>query len=287
MIPYIDYHTQSYQIGDIDPAYPMLRYICDRFELNMEQRYWLAFLYGCCYCGPTVFYIYNEFPDYENVDVNRLERWWKAHKHQCLFQTDRMRIRSNNQFIPAFVSYRALVGECQSRTLHRFVYGGLPQKSYDTMYKILLKNVKYFGRYSMFLWLECIQRLTGIAIQPTEIDWKNANNCLNGLLLSHDLHEVDWCDLSTAQLANKLLSDTIDILRITYPKYHTDVWNVETTLCAYYKYLHGKRYIGFYRDRQLNEINTMAKNVSSGVCWDVLYDFRNEYQPFKITYNKE
>ena len=66
VIQYLEYHEQSYAAKDIDPAYPMLKYICDRFELNIEQRCWIAFLYGCTYCGPTVFYIYNEFPDFEN-----------------------------------------------------------------------------------------------------------------------------------------------------------------------------------------------------------------------------
>jgi hypothetical protein len=41
---YINYHNLMYNMGDIDPSYPMLRYVCDRFELNIEQRYWLAFL---------------------------------------------------------------------------------------------------------------------------------------------------------------------------------------------------------------------------------------------------
>jgi hypothetical protein len=279
MIPYSEYHARSYITGDIDPAYPMLRYICDRFELNIEQRYWIAFLYGCCYCGPTVYYIYNEFPDYENVDVFRLERWWYANKSKLLFQTDRLRIRSNDQFIPAFVSYRKLCGVCQEDTLRQFVYPGMPKKSYDVMYKVLLKDVKYFGRYSMFLWLECMHRLTEIPIQPTGIDWRNANNCLNGLLLANNCPEIDKPTAQDCAMADVLIRETMAEITFAYPKYYTDIWDIETTLCAYYKYIHGKRFIGYYLDRQMKEINIMKANVTSGVCWDVLYDFRKEYQP--------
>jgi hypothetical protein len=281
MIPYSEYHAKSYITGDIDPAYPMLQYICDRFELNIEQRYWLAFLYGCCYCGPTVYYIYNEFPDYENVDVARLERWWYANKSKLLFQTDRLRIRSNDQFIPAFVSYRDfLQGKSQQNVMEYLAWDKTDKTSnYDVMYHLLLAEIKYFGRYSMFLWLECLHRLTGIPIQPTGIDWKNANNCLNGLLLANNCPEIDKPTAQDCTMADVLLNETMAEIVYAYPKYYTDIWSIETTLCAYYKYMHGKRFIGYYRDRQMDEINIMESRITSGVCWDVLHDFRKEYQP--------
>jgi hypothetical protein len=279
VIPYIEYHEKSYDIGDIDPAYPMLKYLCDRFELNIEQRYWLAFLYGCCYCGPTVYYIYNEFPDFENVDVDRLQRWWTANKHRLLFQTDRLRIRSNNQFIPAFESYKSLI-DCMPKgiqTQHDFVdcifpYT-LPFHNYQVVYKVF-SNVKYFGRYSMFLWLECMRHLTGIQILPDRLDWKNASNCYQGLMLAQFGHQMPAGDCLMADL---LLKDYIHRLQQRGANRRTDIWNVETTLCAYYKYMQGKRWIGYYIQRQQKEIDTMVANVPGGVCWDVLYDFRKEY----------
>ena len=75
---YLSYHRQSSIAKDIDPQNDCLQYVANRFELNMEQRYWLAFLFGTCYCAPTVYYIYNEFPDYNTVNIDRLEKWWKG-----------------------------------------------------------------------------------------------------------------------------------------------------------------------------------------------------------------
>jgi hypothetical protein len=43
-LSYRDYHRYSREIGDVDPSYSMLRYICERYELNNKQRYWLAYL---------------------------------------------------------------------------------------------------------------------------------------------------------------------------------------------------------------------------------------------------
>ena len=40
---YIDYHIESSKAKDIDPSNDCLKYLCDRFELNIEQRFWLAY----------------------------------------------------------------------------------------------------------------------------------------------------------------------------------------------------------------------------------------------------
>ena len=42
---YLSYHRQSSIAKDIDPQNDCLQYVANRFELNMEQRYWLAFLF--------------------------------------------------------------------------------------------------------------------------------------------------------------------------------------------------------------------------------------------------
>ena len=137
---YIEYHRYSEELKDIDPSYDLLRYVCDRFELNMEQRYWLAFLYSTCYNAATVFYIYNEFPDYLGVDVGRLERWWKAHRHQLDFQTDCRWVRSSNLFVGMYMDYRSLAGESQEGTYNYLV--GLSGKTpYQSCYQYFLSLI--------------------------------------------------------------------------------------------------------------------------------------------------
>ena len=108
MVDYLTYHVESSKAKDIDPSNDALRYVADRFELNIEQRYWLAFLFATCYSATNVYYIYNEFPDYENVDVGRLQRWWDENRDRTLFQTDRLRVKTQNRFVETFVSYQML-----------------------------------------------------------------------------------------------------------------------------------------------------------------------------------
>ena len=285
MVDYIDYHVRSSEAKDIDPSNDCLRYISDRFELNIEQRYWLAFLFATCYSATNVYYIYNEFPDYENVDVNRLQRWWDKNKHKTLFQTDRLRVKTQDRLVETFVSYRQLLNGSTQHDYFKSLKQPSRQLTYDNCYQDLL-GIRNFGRFTMFIYLEMVNVLTDYDLEPTVLNLKEAESCRNGLVYHLGRNELDTHGtkkrLNTKQINYlqyefRKLHDDIKKLRIE----HTNIWNIETTLCAYKKYKLGKRYIGYYIERQRKEIEKMQYNVSSGVDWSVLWDFRNE------TYDKK
>jgi hypothetical protein len=279
---YLSYHKQSSIAGDIDPQNDCLLYVANRFELNMEQRYWLAFLFGTCYCAPTVYYIYNEFPDYSTVNVNRLKKWWDQNKSRLIFQTDRQRVRSNDQFVDSFISYRNIVGKTQENHFSAFK-SPEPTRTYSNALKSM-SEVFSFGRFTMFIYLEMVSVLTNCKMIPNDLDLKNAESCRNGLALAlgrkdlfthfkdKKLNETDYFDLYYG--LNQIEAE-IEKMNIN----HKSMFAIETTLCAYKKAKLGKRYIGYYIDRNREEIEKMSKNIPNGVDWSVLWDFR------KTTYN--
>jgi hypothetical protein len=292
---FIAYHDISYRAQDIDPSYPMLRYVCDRFELNMEQRYWLAFLYATTYCGATVYYIYNEFPDLAGVDLNRMERWWAAHRSQLVFQTDNRWIRSRNQFVDVVASYRELLRGCSQEVVYQWIaYDNQHNQgrddderqaiAYDNCFEYF-SGVKWFGRFRLFLLLEAVHVVAGFHIEPTGLPLRDAESSRNGLAyaLGYD-HLLTGGDSGRVTLNDDeftLLSEgyesLLDSMRQRLPGQRIDAWNVETTLCAYKKWHRGgKRYPGYYLDRQHHEIATMEANVTDGVAWRALWEFRRE-----------
>ena len=280
---YIAYHEASSRANDIDPQNDCLAYICERYELNLEQRYWLAFLFATCYCAPTVFYIYNEFPDYETVDVARLERWWKANKHKLLFQTDRARVRSNDEFVNCFRSYQSIVGKSQAAYFNA-IKDVDDKVTYARAFDRLSK-VHYFGRFTMFIYLEMVSVLTPTKMTPTDLDLRNAESCRNGLALALDREDV-FSHFEDKKLSKSdydyLESGLLDIQKRieAIPIRHQNIFSIETTLCAFKKAKIGKRYVGYYIERMRLEIETMKKNVPKGVDWSVLYDFRKKnYAP--------
>ena len=287
---YLAYHRQSLRIGDIDPSHKMLLYVSNRFELTVEQRYWLSFLYALCYCGATVYYIYNEFPDEENVDRGRMERWWSSvGRDRSLFQTDSRWRRSRNQVVDAVESYRKWVGNrTQEEHFALIATGDTPEKRYDQVYR-QARNLYTMGQFSLFNYIESLHTITPLDLCPTDLDFDKAWSPRDGLYYAFGLDQYILDD--DVPIPAEAREETKRIwaeLRSQLGPPNT-VWNLETTLCAYRKYCRtlegkagatGKRWVGFYLDRQADEIAKIEDRVKDGVCWRVLWDYRREtYDP--------
>ena len=267
VLSYTEYHDASMSAGDVDPSVYCLKYLADRFELNMEQRHWISYLYGLSYCAPTVFYMYNEFPDYEYVDVGRLSRWWADKKKNCIFQTDRLRLKSNDQVVDSFVSYRKLAGNSQQDYFRC--------ENWRETYK-KIEGIKYFGRFSLFNYLDVLNAITSVNHKPDHLNMIEAVSCRNGL--AYAINRPDLADKKiTRQDAMLLHKEFVRLLK----SHNGNVFQIETTLCAYKKYIRGKRYVGYYLDRMHSEIKKMQEGVRDGVYWDVLWQYREE------TYDKK
>lgn len=289
---YIAYHVAMTEIGDLDPAYPIMLYVCDRYEFNPEQRYWLAFLYSACYSVPTAFYIWNEFPDFENIDLGRMQRWWASNRPRLLFQTDRRWTRSRNQFVPMVASYQEFVGPATQEDRFAAMLSPSPRSSYDAVYRAA-GSIASMGRYTLFLYLEALQALTGLPIEPTGLDLRNSESSRNGLCyccgLDHLLTGHDYGRTVVPLEEYPRLESEFDRIlgrvRSEHPQTFSTVWSVETSLCAYKKIHRGTRYLGYYIDRQHDEIAHMQAAVPEGVDWSPLWDFRRGH--FAAPWRKE
>lgn len=277
---YIEYHKSSMEIKDVDPQNDCLKYICNRYELNIEQRYWIAFLFACSYSATTTFYIYNEFPDFENVNIERMERWWENNKDKTIFQTDRLRIKTQNKLTECYKSYKSLIKSSQDKFFKEKCKSFSEKENYDNLFNEVLK-IKNFGRFTAFIYMELLKEICNLSIYPTRLDVKNALSCRNGLCYAFGYD--DYVD-------KKLSYEQIEFLEKKFKEIHNYInkkvfpsspWNIETTLCAYKKHLRGKRYVGFYIERQRKELEKIQNQVKHGVDWSVLWEFRKE------TYRKE
>ena len=276
---YLRYHTESARCGDIDPSYSMLLYLCDRYELNVEQRYWIAWLYAMSYCGACAFYWYNEFPDYECVDVGRMQRWWDGGgRENSLCQTDRRWVRSSSMLVPAFVSYRDWLG---GRTQHEHFAQfdqPTPEERYDALYASA-SELHSFGQFALFLYSESLHTVTPLDLCPTDLDLSKAWSCRYGLYYAYGLDElIGERESPTPPELVGITQEKWVELRATLVKLSDPptVWQTETVLCAYRKWHAGKRYVGSYIDRQAIEISKMESKVKRGIHWDVLWQYRSE-----------
>ncbi len=276
--------------GDTDPANSCLLYIANRFDITLEQRYWLCFLYSTCYCAPTAYYIFNEFPDYELVDFNRLENWWYQNKKNLIFTTDKAWVRSRDQFVDVIKSYKEIIGESQVKTYDK-LKTSCKKKTYQNCFNNF-KKVYQMGRFSLFIYLDVIHHVTGFLMEPNGLDLPNAKSSRNGLCYALGLdHYISYN--REAKLNQKQYEELNEGFWSIYDKIYkirphdTNVWGIETTLCAYKKYKKNKkRWVGYYIERQRKEIEKMQNWVKEGVNWKPLWDYRQEYFPIKMLKEK-
>lgn len=290
---YIRYHCESSRALDIDPQVEAIQYLVRRFELNVEQACWLCFLFSTNYCVPTTYFMYNEFPDFGTVDVGRLQRWWTDNRAKLIFQTDRAWIRSRNQFVDVFCSYREQVKRWSNGSMSQYaaisrVIAGSADKyvAYDRLCKEF--NILLFGRFTMFLYSELLANVCGLNI-GVRFDIREAESSRNGLVFALGLENVAYTGRTGKTLPDNViqyLNKGLDYVsrRIQAQPIlarHKSLWSIETSLCAYKKHcLNNKRWVGYYIERMRKEIVKIEaqtdKARGGGISWEPLWQFRQE-----------
>lgn len=280
------YCAAAVKTNEIDPNYPLMQYLFKRYELSESQQYWACWLYGVFYHPGTVFYVMQEFPEYELVDIKRLEKWHAANWKSLRYNTDRK--YEKGHFVEMFRSYRQVIGgqtpSSQSEFFERH-FTGTPFVNFHALWKSLNTLVR-FGRYSLFIYTECLARCMGIPIDTNTLFLKESDSPRAGLAYVLDKPEYakgkltieTWTYFETE--VQRLIAE----VNREYPSIRMDYWFMESCLCAYkglFRETKG-RYIGYYIDRMAGEILEMSEEpITSGIEWTVLWQFRKESFPWE------
>jgi len=268
----------------------MSNYIVDRMELNEEQILWFCFLSSITYQLPTAYLIINEYPDLENVDIPRLSKWWEEVQARCPFQTDKLKQR---KFFPETVeSYQKLVGKSQIEFMKGIV-DGTPQENFDNLWQIAYKDLKHFGRFSFWNWAQMLKQVAKLPVEPESLmfgepfseshthgacyafsrdQWAvkerfKENGKKKKIVHSFTKEEKSFLEEESRRIAT-ILSEDVPV----------DNYFLETVYCAFKKLFRERdsRYIGFYLDRQAEDIKKIEKCGWYGVDWSLLWDARKE-----------
>ena len=280
---FIRWYAWSMKYDDCDPAVWATNYLNKRYEHNDEQRLWLAWLYGNTYYLPTAWILMNEFPDFELATVDRMEQWNAANYKRLRYQTD---TKWNKGHLPAmFASYQKFIGNGTQREKLESYYGDTEERNFENLWEGIKTSLHKFGRYSTWFYLQHLSHTAGIRVHPTSLmlsDFDGSRSHRNGLLYA--LGREDDVDRKlTAGEYLDLERESLDILEETRDRFpslrnQTDFFTMETCLCSFKKIFrtnHG-RYLGYYLDRQSEEIMQCEKDGWYGIDWDVLWQARDE-----------
>ena len=280
---FIRWYAWSLKYDDCDPAVWCTNYLHKRYEHNDEERIWFAWLYGNTYQLPTAWVLKNEFPDFELATVDRMTQWNTTNYKRLRYQTD---TKWNKGHLPAmFESYQKFIGNKSQREVMESYYGYTEEENFDALWRVLKDSLHKFGRYSTWFYLQHLKHTAGILVTPTSLmldDYDGSRSHRNGLLLALGRdNDVDR-KLTSGDYAN-LESQAYEILCETEARFpelvdQIDFFTMETCLCSYKKIFreHHGRYLGYYLDRQAEEIIQAEKDGWYGIDWDVLWQARNE-----------
>lgn len=280
---FIRWYAWSLKYDDCDPAVWCTNYLHKRYEHNDEERIWFAWLYGNTYQLPTAWVLKNEFPDFELATVDRITQWNTANYKRLRYQTD---TKWNKGHLPAmFESYQKFIGDRSQREVLESYYGYTEEDNFDNLWKVIKDSLHKFGRYSTWFYLQHLKHTANIRVTPTSLmldDYSGSRSHRNGLLLALGKDNDYDRKLTSGEYAN-LESQAHEILSETEARFpelanQIDYFTMETCLCSFKKIFrvnHG-RYLGYYLDRQAEEIIMAEGDGWYGIDWDVLWQAREE-----------
>lgn len=285
---FVNWYKWSLSIKDCDPAIFMTNYLFDRFEHNKEQKLWIAWIYGTTYYLPTVWVIWNEFPDMELVGLERLREWNNNNYKRLRYQTD---TKWNKGHLPAqFESYRNWVGNKTQQEAFRTFLDGSPRENFDRLWVEIKEKFHKFGRYSTWFYMQALKQTCGLELEPGNLmlnDHSGSRSHRNGLVMALGFDE--WYDKKLSEnevlLLEREASSILEEVKQEHP--NTDFYDMETVLCSFKKLFRVKqgRYLGYYLDRQAEEILKCESDNWEGIDWKPLWDSRTETIDKKLLTN--
>jgi len=280
---FIRWYAWSLKYDDCDPAVWATNYLHERYEHNDEERIWLAWLYGNTYQLPTAWVLKNEFPDYELATVDRITQWNTTNYKRLRYQTD---TKWNKGHLPAmFESYQNFIGKKTQRETLESYYVGDAKENFDALWSVLKSRLHKFGRYSTWFYMQHLKHTAGINIEPSSLmldDYDGSRSHRNGLLLAagrdndvdRKLTGSEYGDLEA--FGEGIRVEMLD--RFPELANQIDFFTMETCLCSFKKIFRAKhgRYMGYYLDRQAEEIIKAESDGWYGIDWNVMWQSRNE-----------
>jgi hypothetical protein len=267
----------------------MTNYLFDRFEHNTEQKLWIAWIYGTTYYFPTTWVIWNEFPDMELVGVERLKEWNNENYKRLRYQTD---TKWNKGHLPTqFESYKEWIGNRSQLEAFRPFLLQNPDENFNKLWDEVKSKFHKFGRYSTWFYMQTLKQCCGLPLEPGSLmleDHSGSRSHRNGLCMAVD--KPEWYD---AKLTSKELNYLDDVsreilLEVKRDFPNTDYFDMETCLCSFKKLFRVKhgRYLGYYLDRQAEEISKCERDGWDGIDWEPMWDARKETLNNKLLTNK-
>lgn len=263
---FIWFHEESCMADTI--VLPLKRYL-EMAGYGKEMKKKAVLLYSLTYSVPSTIVILSKIDEFEKNP----ELFWEKNKEKLIFQSDRKYVKMNNSFVRAYRDF-----------MNSGVFGWLdicPSIQIEEAVK-RIEKCYFYSRFSAFLFIETYSCVFDKPVFGFKIDWLNGSTVTSGLLnvLGRDSEADIWDKNRTLFVETEMLDKILnELLKIASVGKNVSV--METNLCAYRKLFKGTRYLGYYSDRVLEELNKTIKNFPECKELKKLFKARSEVIPKK------
>jgi len=238
--------------------------------MTTEQKYWFALIFGMTYQSEMSWVIYNEFPDFWDIDLEKLQEWNVANMGRQKYARDCK--YNKGRITQQVTSLREETREAGS--LEKFFTDLLVDDEYasfSNVYSTVKDRFHKFGRMTSWLACQVLFETVGLPIKPRTMlasdptSWSvrsglmyayGRDNMIEAKDKSVKMSESDreWIDYKEQELFD---------LSLNYlgPK-HEDIFShylLESHLCQYKKLMLGGDYAGHSSGDHVSRANWLAE----------------------------
>ena len=152
-----------------------------------------------------------------------------------------------------------------------------------------------FGRYTSWFYIQTLKQCCDIPVDVDGLwlhDYSGSRSHRNGLCYA--VGKRDWIDKKLSQSEIDFLEgkakEILEEVKLRYPHVadKADFFAMETCLCSFKKLFRVRegRYLGYYLDRQAEEIKKVEQDDWFGIDWQPMWDAREETLEKKWLTNK-
>jgi hypothetical protein len=224
-----------------------LQGVMDKFDLTDEEKAYLSFLVSLTYNNATAWFIFNLLPYPYNL--NEVKKFWNKNKKQLVFTSDRIYVKINDAFPKIMEDYLKKTEGCQVCFM-KSISDKDPATNWE---KVMEKKRFYF--YNWFAMILYLKNLNFTGVYPNKQTYVRFELSPSPLLgMKYVYNRKDLTVPQAKILVYKLQRDMNSRL-----PFKSTLEHIESNLCPYHKFYEGKRYVGYYIDRDLWEIYRMKK----------------------------
>jgi hypothetical protein len=274
-------------------VYFAMPWLTRKFNLDQEQRLWIAFINGCSQNIVTTWQIFERYPSLEECEIEDLNEWWNGVQHKYKvgsgWDLDRKYFKVGKTGFPQCVqSYKENVAKFGSQTamFNSVCNTDDVGKNFEMTWDLVRNNFMSFGRLSTFSYLEYL-RIQGLNLDCNNLfleDMSGSKSHRNGICkvlgrddldwwkekVTYDTDMVEWLTME----GKKLLEDARE--RIDHPD--VSYFTLESTLCCYKSWYRPKRrYPNVYMDMMYNRIK--YAELEWGKKFDIFWEMRKDCLP--------